>query len=334
MPPSSSATQSDAPSDTPWPRLHPDAPLYVVLNPGSGKLDTHERIDTVRAVLHEAGRRFVVARVAHPRELIAEGHHAIAWAQEHNGAVVAAGGDGTINALAGLVLPTQLPFGVLPQGTFNYTARAYGIPSDDIETSTRSLLNARVRPIQVGMCNERIFLVNGSMGLYPQALEDREHFKQRLGRSRPVAALAALFTVFGPRRDWVIKVEVDGHETTIVTPTLFVGNNALQLAQLGIDGDAAQGDGKLVAITTQPIGRAAMLRLLLRGAVGQLADAEEVSSVAFNRLTLAPRLPHRPRRIKVATDGEICWMHTPLRFQTAPQRLRLLVPDQPTPETA
>lgn len=306
------------------PRLQPDAPLQVVLNPRSGRPDTAGCAAKLKAVLGAAGRRFELITPRHPRQLVAVGREAIARAQAQGGAVVAAGGDGTVNTLAGLVLPTGLPFGVLPQGTFNYVARAHGIPTDT-EAAARVLIDPRVQPIRVGQVNGRVFLVNGSMGLYTQALDDRERFKQRLGRSRAVALLAGLFTALAPHRNWVIRLDVDGHETTVVTPTLFVGNNALQLAQLGLARPDGPLDG-LVAIMARPMSRLAMLGLLVRGAAGHFAESEAVTCLAFRRLTVEPRLPHRPGRLKIATDGETHWMRPPLCFEAAPQRLNLLVP--------
>jgi hypothetical protein len=90
--------------------------------------------------------------------------------------VVAAGGDGTINTVAHEAVRQGCLFGVLPQGTFNYFGRTHGIP-EDLAEAVRALLRARVTPVQVGMVNDRIFLVNASVGLYPQLLEAREHDK-------------------------------------------------------------------------------------------------------------------------------------------------------------
>jgi diacylglycerol kinase family enzyme len=300
-------------------------PFYIVLNNGSGRTETDERRDTIRTILDDAGRLHHIEIVRKPQDLGPATERAIEWARVHQGAVVAAGGDGTVNAVATQVLPTGLPFGVLPQGTFNYFGRTHGIPTDTAE-AVHALLKAQLRPVQAGMCNERIFLVNGSMGLYPEVLSDRETMKQRLGRSRPVALLAALFTLLRHHRDWVIKLDVNGEMQTVVTPTLFVGNNALQLAQTGIPGGPLLDTGRLVAIMVRPMSRLAMLGLLLRGALGNLGDADKVDSLAFTRLEVTPRLPHKPRRLKVATDGEIVWMRTPLVFRPAPKPLQLLAP--------
>jgi diacylglycerol kinase family enzyme len=180
-----------------------------------------------------------------------------------------------------------------------------------------------VRPVQVGLINDRVFLINASLGLYPQLLEERETYKQQFGRSRFVALCAGVITLLRQHRQWVMCLEHAGQSCVLRTPTLVVGNNALQLEQLGISQAHAVQHGQLVAITVRPIRTLELLGLLGRGALGQLGDDTNIVSFAFDRLTVRP---YRRRRIKVAMDGEVIWLHTPLVFQVAPQPLPLLVP--------
>ena len=69
---------------------------------------------------------------------------------------------------------------------------------------------------------------------------------------------------------------------------------------------------------------AATLWLVLRGAIGRLDGAEGVDSFAFDRLQVQPR--RGATAMKVAIDGEIVHLPTPLVFQNAPRPLQLLVP--------
>lgn len=62
-------------------------------------------------------------------------------------------------------------------------------------------------PVQVGLINERVFLVNASLGLYPEMLQDREAYKARFGRSRFVAFGSALITMLGRHRDLRLRIE-------------------------------------------------------------------------------------------------------------------------------
>lgn len=298
-------------------------PFFIVLNTGSGRDDAHAVQAIIRRVLDAAGRCYELMPVEDGRQLPAMARRAVSHAQAQGGIVVAAGGDGTLSAVAQAVLGSGLPFGILPQGTFNYFGRTYGI-AQDTEIATRCLLAAQPQSVQVGVVNGRVFLINASLGLYPRLLEDREAYKQRYGRSRLVAVGSALVTLARAHRQLTVHLEHEGQVRTLRTPTIVVGNNALQLEQIGIPEAAALREGQLVAMGTRPVGTWGLYGLLLRGWLSRLGDAEHVFSFGFERLTV--RIGRARRRIKVALDGEIHWLDTPLDFRVSDEPLRLLVP--------
>lgn len=299
-------------------------PIFIVFNVGSGHRDANEEKTAIGGILREGGREFefLESSGAEPLDKLAE--RAVALAKARQGVVAAAGGDGTINAVANAVLGSGCPFGVLPQGTFNYFGRDNAI-SQDSSKAAQVLLRGRISPVQAGRVNGRLFLVNASVGLYPQILEDREAWKSQLGRSRFVAFISGIASLLKARRQLRLQIESGGQSMSLRTPTLFVGNNRLQLTQVGIDVQHSQAvaQGQLTAVAVRPIGTLALFGLLARGMLGRLGEAEHIQSFSFRRLTVVPK---GMRRIKVATDGEIVWMQTPLVFEVAPQPLLLLVP--------
>ena len=299
-------------------------PLFVVLNAGSGSHQGDVEQQVMAQIFSQAGREFEFLQIHDTAQISQIAQRAVALAQARRGVVVAAGGDGTINAVASAVLGSGCPFGVLPEGTFNYFGRAHAIPQDTA-AAARALLGASIAPVQVGQVNGRIFLVNASVGLYPQLLEDREAWKKKWGRSRFVAFVSGIATLLQWRKQLHLHIESAGKALALRTPTLFVGNNPLQLARVGIDDKQvdAVASGELAGIVVRPIGTLAMLGLLLRGVLGRLGDADNVDSFSFRRLTVTPK---GRRRIKVATDGETGWMQPPLVFQVAAEPLLLLVP--------
>jgi diacylglycerol kinase family enzyme len=305
--------------------LRGDEPFFIVHNRGSGRGDAESVRDTLSAVLNEGKRKFEILAVEGGSGLIETAREAVSRAQAAQGVVVAAGGDGTLNAVAQTVLGTGLPFGILPQGTFNYFGRAHGI-SQDTERAARCLLDARIRPVQVGLVNDRLFLVNASFGLYPKLLEDREVYKQRYGRSRWVALWSALVTLAQAHRQLRVQLDLGEKIHRLRTPSVVVDNNILQLQQMGIDEAADLEQHQLVAMMPKPVGTLALYGLLARGLASQLGDADNLISFSFDRMTA--RLGSRAR-IKVAMDGEICHLNTPLQFRVAAHRLPLLVPRDP-----
>lgn len=307
------------------------------MNGGSGRHDADETRSTITAAMQSAGRShriFIIEDVGQIETVVQQ---AVDAAKEQGGVVVAVGGDGTINAVANKVLGSGCLFGAIPQGTFNYFGRTHGIP-EEIADSLQDLLHGEPVPVQVGQVNDHVFLVNASVGLYPQLLEDREAFKQKYGRSRMVAIWSAIATVFGRHRQLHITMDQDGKRVAMRTNTLFVGNNRLQLEQVGMPQAEAVVQGQLAAIAVRPVGKLAMLWLGACGALGRLGDAENVIGFSFRNLTIAPRSTKgakttdtkttgktsRRNLIKVAADGEIMWMRAPLEFRVAAEPLLLI----------
>ncbi len=319
------------PADAPvMQQRHSAAPLFIVLNARSGQHNADETQAAVGQLLAESGRRHQFIAVEPGSDIGEVAQRGARQALAEEGILVAAGGDGTVNAVAQAAHDAGCPLGVLPQGTFNYFARTHGIPTDTQE-ATRALLGARVTPVQVGQVNHRVFLVNASLGLYPELLEDREHFKSRFGRNRLVAVVAAIATILREHRRLRLRIELSDLVREVRTSTLFVGNNRLQLEQVGIAEHRAIENGHIAAVMLKPVGILAMVGLLLRGALGRLGDADQVDSFQFKQMTVRPWLPYGTRRVKVAADGEIMWLRAPLVLRVSPRPLYLMVPPAAAP---
>ena len=304
----------------------PAMPLFIILNAASGHREAGDTRAIITRIMREAGREHHLRLVENPRDLAEIARNAVAQANQVGGAVVVAGGDGTINTVANAVLASACPLGVLPSGTFNYFGRTHRIPEDP-QDAVRMLLTASPQPVQVGLLNDRLFLVNASLGLYPTLLEDREAWKKQYGRSRLVALWAGLSSVLRGRGQLHLQLAKDGEVAHWRTPTLFVGNNKLQLQQIGMAEADALDAGFLVAIAPRPVGTASLLWLALRGALGKLGDADNVRSFALRELEVTRRVLRRrgrSRSVKVAVDGEVLRLQEPLRFRVSPQPLYLL----------
>lgn len=305
-------------------------PLHIIANAGSGSSDAREARQQIEDVLASAGRQHDFVLVDDPARLPELAKQVVEAAVRDNGAVVVAGGDGTINTVVQAVLPTQRPFGIVPQGTFNYSPRAHSIPLDTT-AATKVLLSAKLKPVQVGLVNERVFLVNASLGLYPELLQDREEYKREHGRKRSVALWSGVRTLMREHRLLVVQVEHDNGREVIRTPSIFIGNNPLQLEQVGLAQVEDVQRRKLAAVIVKPVSRLKLIGLALRGMLGQLGEAESVRDFAVHSMTVNPLSGVARRGMKVAVDGEVFWSRPPLRFSVAPQPLMLMVPDEAAP---
>lgn len=311
------------------PTVTPETPFFIVLNTRSGAGKARECREQMHEILQAAGQPHEFLLIEDSAQVGPIAARAAREAARNDGAVIVGGGDGTINAVAHALLETRRPFGIIPQGTFNYLSRTYSIP-DDPAQATRALLNARVRPIQVGALNERIFLVNASLGLHPHLLQERESYTQQYGRKRVVALWSGLVTLLRGYRQLVLDIELDAQRESVLTPTLFVGNNPLQLERIGLpEAEDVEQEHRLAAVIVKPVGTGRLLWLALRGALGQLGEDDKVRNFSFRRLSV--RHVRGQRKIKVATDGEILLMDPPLTFSIAPHPLMLMVSRETQP---
>ena len=310
------------------PSLDPTATLHFIINGRSGSQDGDGTRDTIEAALAAAGRPGQL-HFCEPADLRTTTAELARRARAEQSAIVAVGGDGTINTVAQAAHAAGCSMGVIPRGTFNYFARTHGIATE-VGAAMAQLLAARPEPVQVAAVNEHLFLVNASVGLYPDLLEDREVWKNRFGRSQWVAIWAALATLLRAQKRLKLKIELEGGQREVHTLTLFVGNNRLQLEQVGVvetqAPDGARDNGRVTAVVLKPIGTFGLLRLLLRGAMGTLGDADDIERFEFERMVVKPPLVMRRRRMKLAFDGEVVHMKPPLNFHVMPQPLFLLKP--------
>ena len=306
------------------PDIDVSQPLQFVVNAASGRHNADDTRRMIEDALASAGRRGELL-FAQKTELTRVARDAAATAASLHSAVVAVGGDGTINAVAQVAHAQGCAMGVIPQGTFNYFSRTHRLPTEPAEAAA-SLLRCAPVAVQVGLVNDRVFLVNASLGIYPDLLQDREAYKARFGRSRWVAWLSSLATLSRAHRQLRLRVELDSGARLVTTPTLFIGNNRLQLEQVGLPEAAALDAGCLAAVMLRPIGTWALLMLMVRGSIGNLGEADTVQSFEFRRIVVTPRLAWAGRRVKLAYDGEVGWMRAPLEFRVAPQPLYLLKP--------
>ena len=246
--------------------LHHHSPIHVVvpLRPGAD-------LDLVRAKLSGAFAQHDHPVVWHiPRERVTSFNWRITQQRLpaiNAGLLVAAGGDGTINAVAAAALRAGVPMGVVPMGTFNHFSREQGLELD-AETAVLQLLEAlragELRPVQVGFVNDRVFFWSTpAWGCTPVAGRARAGHAQagplsRGGHNRCGVEHAAPFSA---RRRWRVVVRTrqgtemqeQEHEVT----TLFVGNNPLQLEQVGLaqaESVAQGGRWPCVAQTPKPLG--------------------------------------------------------------------------------
>lgn len=292
---------------------------HVILNGGAGAGHDDATADGLREQFRQAGIEAQVVLAADGGAMASAARNALAASADM---VVAAGGDGTINAVASVVAGSGVPFGVLPLGTLNHFAKDIGMPLE-LEAAVRTIAAGRIRRVDVGQVNDRVFLNNSSLGLYPDIVHDRDTQRRRLGRGKWLAALWASLAALARFPFLSVRLSVDGERLARRTPFVFIGNNEYTMSGLAIGERSRLDAGVLSLYVAQRPGRLGLLRFAARALLGRLGEARDFDVLSATEMEIETRHP----QVRVATDGEVTLMQTPLRYRAWPGALTVIVPE-------
>ncbi|TNC74312.1 diacylglycerol/lipid kinase family protein [Rubellimicrobium roseum] len=295
--------------------------ICVICNQGSGR--NSREADAIQAAMEVLGPRATLRRVR-GQDIDDAARQAV---QEGFGAVVAAGGDGTIMTVAGALLGSGRRFGVLPLGTFNYFARGLGIPEDPAGAAA-VIRDGRTRCVAVGEVNGQAFLNNISLGIYPAILRAREDVYARWGRRRLAAHWSAAKTFVRFQRPLFLTVRADGEERRVRTPLLFVARSAYQLDSFGLAGTDCVAEGRFAVFVAPDTGRVGMFHKAWRLVRRSMREGRDFDLLCADEVTIATRSRH----LTVACDGEKFRMRTPLRLRMRHEALEVFAPPEAVDE--
>jgi len=294
------------------------AEVTVILNASSGSAEGQDTADRVREAFRTAGAKAQVHSAPTGEEIGAFAKRAVT---EGGATVVAGGGDGTVSSVAAVLAGGQKELGVLPLGTLNHFAKDLGI-SQDLGEAARTIVEGESTLVDIGEVNGRVFLNNSSIGLYPRIVKHREDQQERLGWGKwPALAWATLHALHRHRPVDVI-LSVDGREIRRRTAFVFIGNNVYNMEGFDIGTRTRLDGGELSVYLSRSARPFDLLVLALRALFGRLKGAAGFESLRTAELTIETRVP----RIRVATDGEIAMVETPLRYKIRPRSLRVVRP--------
>jgi diacylglycerol kinase family enzyme len=231
-------------------------------------------------------------------------------------AVIAAGGDGTVSAVAAGLVGTDVALGVIPLGTLNHFSKDLGIR--DVDAAIAAIAKGATKRIDVGEVNGRVFINNSSIGLYPEIVADRDHQRRHMGRSKWIAMLRAAWRTLLRFPLLHVAIALAGNVFSARTPFVMIGNNEYALG-LGSLGTRERIDaGRLSVYTLKSTSRwkmfVAMARALLRRRAPDLeARSVERADIVANKKSL-----------RVALDGEVTRMAPPLIYRSRPGALVVL----------
>lgn len=244
------------------------------------------------------------------------------FAEQGEEFVIAAGGDGTLNAVVKGLAGSKSALGILPTGTMNVFARELGIPYDNLDRAFEVILEGNVREVDLFEANGMPFVQMAGVGLDAAVIEETTwESKKMLG---PLAYLLAAVKVLGDEPPMMEVVTVEGRREEGVA--VLAGNGSLYGGQFKLFHRADNQDSKLDVLVFKKAGYKLVLNSLRGIALGGVDfDNSMVAYFQTEGLTVTAE-----QEVPLEVDGELVGRAKKVVFRDdQPERLRVLAPLEP-----
>ncbi len=293
--------------------------ITVLLNPAAGGASDGNLNTRLTELFQAAGAPARIVSPASADDVVGAARSAVDRGAD---VVVAAGGDGTVNRVASALVGlagSKTPLGVLPIGTLNHFAKDLGIPLD-LEQAVQTIAAHHVRYVDVGEVNGRIFVNNSSIGIYPDIVVEREKLRHQ-GYRKWIALVLATAKILRRYRGMVVRIDSNTSSESVRTPFLFIGNNEYLSDGINLGSRARLDGGRLFAYLAPRVHARDLPRLLVLALLGRVKEQHALES--FGTAALQVGTPRR-HRLRVALDGEVMRMTTPLHYVVRPRALGVI----------
>lgn len=292
--------------------------VAVIVNGSAGDGHDENRLAEIEAQFRDAGCS-ATAVLASAHEMAAAVETAL---RDGARTIAVGGGDGSLGLVAAILAGRNVTLGILPMGTLNHFAKDLDIPLD-LAAAVRTVLHGHVAKVDVGEVNGSVFINNSSLGIYPDMVRLRERQRQRFGTGKWLAFAAAIWSVL--RRGARLTLRIAGADRELIrhTPFVFVGNNEYRHAGMDLGSRESLQGGVLGVYTTRRQGFFGILGITLKGLAGRLDEGSDYDALSAKEVVIETRR----HRVRVANDGEVQWMTSPLRYRSRVAALQVMVPE-------
>lgn len=296
---------------------HGHTVISCVLNRTARSDGAAQHCDEVKALFQSRGMPVDVAVADDGASITQLARQAIAAGAT---TIVAGGGDGTISAVASTLVNSKIALGVLPMGTLNHFAKDIGVPLA-LEDAVDTVLAGHVRAIDVGGVNGAHFINNASLGLYPAIVQEREEAQLR-GHSKWLSfAKASLSALMRYRQIYIQLTDPEGIVTREETPFVFVGNNEYEVSGSQLGKRRTLDGGQLWVYRAPHANRVQLLSSLIQ-AVHRFDKNAGIEVFSAGEFSITSNRHH----LRIAIDGEVIRMSTPLQFNIHRGALNVITP--------
>jgi len=288
---------------------------HFIVNPKSGSSVDISVVRSLRDQLRQKGntiRLELTVSLAHAGELASRAR------DENPAALVVAGGDGTIRAIAQSMAGADIPILIIPCGTENLLAQQLGIDGS-IETTLGMLEHGNTRNLDLGVANDRYFMAVAGVGFDGEVIHRINRF--RTGHITHSDYIWPISRTFWEYRFGQLLVEADGQIVCDEPGLVFVGNISRYSVGLAVLPDADCSDGLLDLTVYKCRRRRELLLHSFMTIIRQSQRSGDVVRVKCRQINISSP----DENVHVQLDGDPGPM-LPLKIKVIPTAAKVLTP--------
>ncbi len=294
---------------------------HLIFNPVSGQNNPEQDLALIKQLLEPAMELVVhfTTKEISPEQLAKKAIESKA------DLIIASGGDGTVSAVAGALISTDMPLGIIPRGTANAFAVALGIPPSltPIETACEVILKNHTRTVDAARCNGLPMILLAGIGLEAETVEraDREA-KNRWGA---LAYIMAGIQQFNEQELFTTEIEIEGKIEQFQAGAVTIANAAPPTSVMAQGLGSVNMDDGLLDVTiaapkTELEAVSAMASLLGSALFKTPTNRPDIINLQTKHIKVTTNPPQ-----KVVLDGEAIGTD-PIEIKCIPNGLTVFAP--------
>lgn len=238
--------------------------------------------------------------------------------------IIAAGGDGTVHAIANGIIGTQSILGIIPTGTMNNLAHSLNIP-DTIPAACVTIANGETRGIDVGQVNDQIFIEVAGIGLEAALFPAAEEIKSTGLFSTIRGALSGLKTLRDFKPACLRITSNDGQRRPYIALQVTICNAPFYGVHLQMASEIVMDDGLLDVFIYQNFNKLEYLRHAFAISQGKRPYEPKLKRLRVQSLRVTTDTP-----MEIQVDGQPLGF-TPAEVKVLPGALRMRVSGKDAP---
>ncbi len=293
---------------------------HLIFNPIAGQRNADQDLSIIRSLLepHLQLEIHYTTPEVNPAEL------AKAAITANADLILASGGDGTVSMVAGALIGSGIPLGIIPRGTANAFAASLGLPRFfTIQAACNTILAGKTRTVDAARCNDMPMILLAGIGYEAETVElaSRE-LKTQWGA---MAYLMAGWQQLSVQTQFEATFELEDRVFQAQASAITIANAAPPTSVMAQGAGAVIFDDGLLDVTiatTENRLQAVSTMLQMFGAALAKSDPDRPNVVHIHVKKL--RVTTNPAQ-KVVVDGELIGT-TPIEVECIPAGLTVLAP--------